>query len=229
MIHVALVNRSTVVKNNDCRALAVALTEQAKHLGVAGYDVVADCVYTEAPGSAGRWQLVILDDSDQADALGYHETTVTNQPIGKVFARTDRDAGLNWTVTASHEFVEMLVDPWALLAVDLGGGDWVAWEACDPCEADVYGYRIGTVLVSDFVTPAWFVPGPPGPYDWKRHIRRPLSLLPGGYAAVQQRGVWTQKVAREASPDGVSRVVHARRIERRRRRGAHMLNDRGAA
>jgi hypothetical protein len=218
VIEVALVNRSTVVHDADLDRLASALTTQAGHLAQAGYDVIATVTHPAKPAKTA-WQLVILDDSDQADALGYHETTKAGQPLGKVFVRTVTDAGLSWTVTASHELVEMLVDPWALLGVDLGGGTWVAWEACDPVEADRYGYLIDGILVSDFITPAWFVPGSPGPYDWTKHCRRPLSLLPGGYVAVQRNGEWTQQVAREASPDGVSRVEFAQRINRRGRAG----------
>lgn len=215
MIHVALINLSSVATDNELDALADALTTQIKQLGHAGYPIVADVhhYYRRAPAYA--WQLLILDDSDQADALGYHYTTPTGQPVGRVFARTVTDAGLSWTVTASHELVEMLVDPWASLAVDLGGGTWVAWEACDPVEADAYGYQIAGVDVSDFITPAWFTPGAPGPYDWTGRCPRPLTLLPGGYVAVQRNGQWTQQVAREASPDGRSRVEFAHRIDRR--------------
>jgi len=50
---------------------------------------------------------VILDDSDQAGALGYHDLTSDGLPIGKVFAASDLKAGTSWTVTASHELLEM--------------------------------------------------------------------------------------------------------------------------
>lgn len=220
MIHVALVDHSTAIDGADLDGLASALTVQAGHLAAAGYPIAAAVTHYKRNPPADAWQLVILDDSDQADALGYHETTEAGQPLGKVFARTVLNAGLSWTVTASHELIEMLVDPWAVLGVDLGYGEWVAWEACDPVEADALGYRIGDVLVSDFITPAWFVPGAPGPYDWKGHCPAPLTLLPGGYVAVQRNGEWSQVVAREPSPDGVSRVEMAQRIDRRTRREA---------
>jgi hypothetical protein len=216
MIHVALVNHSRLVTDDQLDALAAALTTQAGHLGLAGYDVVAECRRYNATPPKTAWQLVILDDADMADALGYHETTPAGQPLGKVFARTVADAGLSWTVTASHEWVEMLVDANALLGADLGNGTWVAFEVADPVEADVYGYTIDGVKVSDFVTPAWFVPDAPGPYDWTKHCKRPLTLLPGGYVAVQRNGQWTQQTAQRPSPDGVSRVEFARRINRRR-------------
>lgn len=217
MTHVALVNASTVVDDTDLEPVAAALTIQASQLGLAGYDVVADCAayhrHHQPPTDA--WQLIIVDDPDQVDALGYHTVTDTGQPVATVFARLAIDNGLAWTVTASHEFVEMLVDQTAELGWDAGGGTWIAWEACDPVEADAYGYRINGVLVSDFITPAWFDLGATGPYDWTRHIRRPRQLLPGGYIAVQRRGQWGQQIHRQPSPDGVSRVEFARRINRR--------------
>lgn len=221
MPHVALVNHSTVVADADFGRLASSLTKQVGHLARAGYDVFAD-VKHYAPGHepADAWQLIVADDTDQADALGYHETTAAGAPVGWVFAKTVQDAGLSWTVTASHELVEMVIDPWALLGVDLGNGTWVAWEACDPVEADAYGYRIDGVLVSDFISPAWFDPGSTGPYDWTQHCHGPLTLLPGGYVAVQRHGHWVQQTARRPSPDGISRVEFARRIERRARRFA---------
>jgi hypothetical protein len=222
VIHVALVDHSTLIDGADLDGLAAALTTQARHLNQAGYPIAATVTHYRRNPPANAWQLVILDDSDQADALGYHETTPTGQPLGKVFARTVQDAGLSWTVTASHELVEMLVDPWAVLGVDLGNGDWVAWEAADPVEADAYGYLIGDVLVSDFITPAWFTPGAPGPYDWTHSCPAPLTLLPGGYVAVQRNGQWSQVVAREGSPDGVSRVEMAHRIDRRTGRAASL-------
>ena len=42
-----------------------------------------------APPPDGTWWLAILDDSDQAGALGYHDLTPDGLPIGKVF-RQDR-------------------------------------------------------------------------------------------------------------------------------------------
>jgi hypothetical protein len=214
--HVALVNHSTVVHGTDVTLLADALTQQVEHLAQAGYDIYADVLHY-APGHEplDAWRLYIVDDTDQADALGYHETTPTGQPVGYTFARTVTDAGLSWTVTSSHELVEMLIDPTATLGVDLGNGTWVAWEGCDPVEADAYGYKIDGIAVSDFITPAWFDRNAKGPYDWTRRCHRPLTLLPGGYVAVQRHGQWIQQTHRQPSPDGVSRVEFARRINRR--------------
>ena len=36
---------------------------------------------------------MILDDSDQANALGYHELSKTGTPLGKVFVRSVQQSG----------------------------------------------------------------------------------------------------------------------------------------
>ena len=53
-----------------------------------------------------------MDDPDQAGALGYHEMSSRGTPLGKVFAGLDMRLGTSWTVTLSHELLEMLADPW---------------------------------------------------------------------------------------------------------------------
>jgi hypothetical protein len=42
--------------------------------------------------------------------VGYHDLTNEGLPLGKVFAGSDMVNGYNWTVTASHELLEMLID-----------------------------------------------------------------------------------------------------------------------
>ena len=111
------------------------------------------------PAPAGTWWLVILDDSDQAGALGYHDLTPDGLPIGKIFAASDLKAGDSWSVTASHELLEMLADPNINLTVFVQDADTTgtlyAYEVCDACEDDSFGYKINSnVLVSDFVYPA---------------------------------------------------------------------------
>ena len=51
----------------------------------------------QPPG--GVWWLVILDNSDQAGALGYHDLTPDSLPLGKVFASTDQTI---WVTVDGH-------------------------------------------------------------------------------------------------------------------------------
>jgi hypothetical protein len=134
---------------------------------------------------------VILDDSDQAGALGYHDLTPDGLPIGKIFAASDLKAGTSWSVTASHELLEMLADPNINLTVFVQdantSGTLYAYEVCDACEDDSFGYQINNVLVSDFVYPAWFenlrAEGSTQ-FDRMNQIQNPLQLLTNGYIGV---------------------------------------------
>ena len=106
------------------------------------------------------WQFIVADTCDQAGAAGYHETTSAGAPIGYAFAKTTLDARMHPSVTISHELVEMAGDPhidqscqWS----DNPNPQFDARELCDPVEDDSLGYEKTGVLVSDFVTPAYFV------------------------------------------------------------------------
>jgi hypothetical protein len=89
----------------------------------------------------------------------FHDLTAAGQPLGQVFARTTLDEGGLWTVTFSHEMLEMLADPNInLCAFDEDARRLYAYEVCDAVEADALGYEIDGVTVSDFVLDSWFEP-----------------------------------------------------------------------
>jgi hypothetical protein len=176
--------------------------------------------------SANAWWLVILDNSDLATALGYHDLTNEGLPLGKVFAGSDIRMGYQWTVTASHELLEMLVDPYISLAAfiqpDANTSTLYAYEVADACESDDRGYNIDGVLVSDFVFPTWFQTSrAPGSvqFDFCKHIQAPLQLLPGGYIGVFNLASstgWHQITAEEGRFKYEMRPHLGSRRERRR-------------
>jgi hypothetical protein len=225
VITIAIVNKSTVVADAEMPAVVAALQKQIEeHFWPAwGLDAELELVTSpervEGPHDGAPyenpnrstpldptwWQLVILDDSDQADALGYHQTTPAGMPQGLVFARTTMQDGGQWTVTASHELLEMLADPEINLSVfvqdsNATTGKLYAYEVCDAVENVTYA--IDGVMVSDFVLPSYFEPGtigatPAAPFDFLKQLTMPLpALLPGGYLSVFQVGAqsqgWTQ-------------------------------------
>jgi hypothetical protein len=174
----------------------------------------------------------MLDDSDQAGALGYHDLTDDGMPLGKVFAGTDLKFGSEWTVTASHELLEMLADPNINLTVfiqrDDSSGRLYAYEVCDACEADALGYKINNVLVSDFVFPSWFedfrVPNSTQ-FDFGSHLTKPLELAGGGYIGIfdiTSGNGWTQLTAQRIKHMSVRGDVGTRRERRRTIRGLWM-------
>ncbi|HXP45295.1 MAG TPA: hypothetical protein VN833_33940 [Candidatus Acidoferrales bacterium] len=78
---------------------------------VGGTDAQLTIVRKGTKPSYGSWWIVLLNDSDQANALGYHDLATEGLPVGKVFAVSDLNAGTSSTVTASHELLELLGDP----------------------------------------------------------------------------------------------------------------------
>lgn len=201
---IAIINESGVPSAADVAALAEALQVQVTRdfAPIWGRDAMIAVVGPGKSPPKGSWWLALLDDADQAGALGYHEQTSGGQPIGKVFCRTTKAIGGNWTVTASHELLEMLGDPYVNLCADVSGDSGMeiyAYEDCDACEDDQFGYEIGGVRVSDFVTPEWFNPASPKGtrLDFKGHIDTPLQLLPGGYIGIRTSRGWSQ-----LTPDG---------------------------
>jgi hypothetical protein len=177
----------------------------------------------QAP-AAGTWWVVFLDNSDQANALAYHDLTNEGLPISKIFVKTIQADGASVSVGATHEICEMAVDPWLNGAYQDPQGIFWAGEICDPVEDDQYGYQIGNILVTDFVTPNWFAhQGAQGSIDLKGHANAPFQVLTGGYAQKfdPQQG-WQQVTGSKAMH--MKRVAHAAPGSRRERRARQWKN-----
>lgn len=171
---------------------------------------------------ADSWWLVVLDSSDQAVSLGYHDLTPAGLPLGKVFALNDKRYDTSVSVAASHELLEMLGDPGinmtASVADDAGSMKFYAYEACDACDGDSYGYEIRGVLVTDFVLPTWFGGVEPTQCDFCGHLKEPLTVLPGAYLTMWSPATgWTQTTGSDGGrPTVRSRPPVGSRRERRR-------------
>lgn len=190
MIRVSIVNRSTVLSDAEIgKRLPSFQTQVGRDFHrYWGIGATLDFVGKTVNPPKNHWQLIVADDSDQAGALGYHELTSDGMPLGFVFAKTDMNYGYNWTITLSHELLEMLADPNInLTAFDDSASRMYAYEVCDACEADEFGYQINGVWVSDFVFPGWFEPNFVGEnerFDYMKKIKNPFQLLSGGYIGV---------------------------------------------
>jgi hypothetical protein len=197
----AVENKSTVLTDKEVRAALPALQQQINYDFMPYWNSGARLVWVQK-GSVpprGSWVLSILDDSDQAGDLGYHDVTADNTPLLKLFAKTDIESGASWTVTASHEILEAIADPWVNAAWQTSNTEFYALEVGDPVEADKLGYKIGNVLVSDFILPAWYVKGlKVAKYDFAGHLKRPLQIATGGYASIFTSGKgWKEKQMRK--------------------------------
>jgi len=226
-IQISVINESTVLADADVVPVVAALQKQVTNdFGpVWATDAELTIVPKGDQPQAGSWWLVLLDDSDQANALGYHDLTTEGLPIGKVFAASDLKAGTSWTVTASHELLEMLGDPNINLTVFVQKSDTAgvlyAYEVCDACEDDSLGYQIDNILVSDFVYPTWFedfrAEGSTQ-FDRIKKIQTPFQLLVNGYIGtfnVTAGSGWQQKTAEARSTNLLHRGAVGTRRERR--------------
>jgi hypothetical protein len=237
-VSIAVINESTVVTDAQVQPWVPALQSQVTDHFAPVWGVGADLAFVPKtqPPAADAWQLVILDDSDQAGALGYHDLTSAGLPLAKIFAKSDQQAGSSISVTCSHELLEMLGDPMidttVLFQDNQGNVAAFAFEACDACEADTYGYQVNGVLVSDFAYPSWFdqrpnpAGVPAGALDYGQHLTEALTqanpaaaILPGGYIGMwTPNGGWTQVTGQDRLSDPFAIPQRGSRRERRTRR-----------
>lgn len=202
---VAITNESTVLTDAEVKNAMLAFANAVHyHFRPFWNETCTLAFYAPDAVPSYAWHMAILDDSDQAGALGYHDMTSAGLPLAKIFAKTDKLYGYSWTVTLTHELFEMLADPWISTAVQTSNTQFYALEVGDPVEADALGtlFRGGdgqkNILISDFITPNWFIPGTPGPYDYLNHCTAPLQVKSGGYVSIFTSGHgWSQSQMQE--------------------------------
>lgn len=192
MVNVAIVNSSTVLTDAQVQAIVPALQQQVTRDFAPFWHRDAKLTFYSNTNvgniPASFWWIVVLDTSDVAQALGYHTLTSAGLPMGKVFAKTAMDNNLSWTVTASHELLEVLANPNVDLYTFVQSSDMAGvlypLETGDPVEADAIGYTINGFLLSNFVTPAWFQgwrSAGSARFDFGNKLTQPLQLASGGY------------------------------------------------
>jgi hypothetical protein len=229
MPKIAVINESTAVADGDLQAMLPAFDQQWNRdlKEIWGVDAASFAFVPRGhvPG-AGTWWVVLLDDSDQACALAYHDLTNDGLPMSKVLLRSVLDDEASISVAASHEICEMAVDPWLNSAYQDATGVFWAGEVCDPVDDDQYGYKIGDVLVTDFVTPNWFGHlSAQCRMDQQNHADTPFLILSGGYAQHFQAGKgWVQVTGAKAMRSARGRTAAAgSRRERRARQATEPL------
>jgi hypothetical protein len=223
---ISVINESTSIADSDVQGMLAAFTQQWNQdlRPVWGVDPATfTMVASGQTPQSGTWWLVFFDDSDQAGALAYHDLTNDGLPISKVFVKTILNANSSVSVGATHELCEMAVDPWLNSAYQDPQGVFWAGEVCDPVESDQYGYMIGTVLVTDFVTPNWFAHQHAQPVmDRQGQARSAFEVLSGGYAQKfdpqqgwqQVNGSRMEHSARKQAEVGSRRERRSRRTEK---------------
>ncbi len=136
--------------------------------------------------------IYLWDDVNVDNALGFHDKNNRGIPFGFVFTKFSQQMGENWTVTLSHEALELIADPNVNLLVmgphpsSLNTTVFHWYEMCDAVQTETY--KIDSVEVSNFVLPLYFTPAaePGSRNDFlARHYNgqtlRSFGVNPGGY------------------------------------------------
>lgn len=199
---VGFVNRASSIKYDEFRNVVTALNHQARHEFGPCWSFKASAValpknFVESLDKVDA--VIYIEDKPKKNdgTLGYHDRRASGMPFGVVYHDISDRLGEPWSVTASHELCELILNPWA------GSFEWgphpetgryvFHWrEACDAVQAHPYTIKNkngSRVEVSNFVLPLYFTieseaPGP-GRYkanDWLETKRlKSFGLLSGGY------------------------------------------------
>ena len=148
----------------------------------------------------GKWAMVFLDDADQPGALAYHDLTPDGLPLSKVFVKTTLANHDLVSVSASHELVEMLVEPAInLLCTGPDPKTVYAYESADPVEE--LSYLVKGIAMTDFVYPSYFEgfrKQGTVQFDRLKNVNKPFQILSGGYQIIFKNGKWSQIFGSEA-------------------------------
>ena len=180
--HLALVSESEHINPSQLNRVAAALQKQAiRDFGpLWQVNATVDAFDRLADVPVGYWPLIVLDEVE--GAAGYHHDE-NGQPFS-VIEYSD-----SWSLTASHEMLEMLADPFGSRLIpgrspkaDQGLVEFLV-EVADPSEAAEFGYTVNGLLVSDFFTQRFYDPVAANGvrYSFGGHIQEPRQVLPGGY------------------------------------------------
>jgi hypothetical protein len=129
----------------------------------------------------GYWPIIIRDD------IGFNAAGIHLDKDGQPFSLVKFEAG--WSLTASHEILEMLADPFGdrliagpSLKAKQGRVEYLV-EVCDPPEDIAFAYTVNGITVSDFYTPSFFDPvfAAGVRYSFTGAVKRPRQVLKGGY------------------------------------------------
>jgi hypothetical protein len=193
VIQVGLVDKTGKLDSKLVQAAAAALNLQVMRDLSPVWNVQATVRFLPDPNTipVGVWPVFLVAKLPPGEG-GVH-LDKKNQPYSLVIGTPD---SADWTIDASHETLEMLVDPagnrlQTSRAIEVvkagvqdapGEFDYLV-EACDPCEAANYAYSIDGIAVSDFITPHFYDPvaNVGTLYSFAGHIQRPRQVLPGGY------------------------------------------------
>ncbi|MBP8103000.1 MAG: hypothetical protein KAY79_02135 [Nitrospira sp.] len=182
-IKISIVPRCNQLSLAEAAAGAAAIQQQVIDHFAPVWKISAVVTALERP-EVGYVPVFVIDNITVPGLTGYH-TVDDGSPYAVV------QYGATWTLAASHECLEMILDPSADRRVSAPlpsqtpkTVDFIL-EVCDPCQSKDCAYLIGRFLVSDFYTPNYFDSNAtPGIYySYNRKLIMPKEVQPGGTLA----------------------------------------------
>ena len=189
-IRVGVIDKTGAIDPQELAAVATALNLQVSRDFSPIWQVSA--TVSALPGAShappGVWPIFVVNNLPPTEG-GVH-LTKRHQPYALV------ETGPSWSLSASHECLEMLADPsgsrlYASSAIAVEGNNIVdapgkfeyLVEVCDPSENVPFSYLVDGVVVSDFYTPHFFDPTAASGvrYSFTGSLTRPRQVLKGGY------------------------------------------------
>ncbi len=172
---IAIVNRTKSVSDTTLQGVMAAVAQQVHNEFKAkwGYDATFKFVGKSQSTSSSDWNVYV------DDRKGDYHTVSRGVPVG--YCHVNGVSVDYWTNTISHEVLELRADPFVNTTYTRPDGTTGYVEVCDACETNDQGYRINTILMSDFVYPSWFKANGTSPYDYRGLITAPFQVLSGGY------------------------------------------------
>lgn len=189
---VAIVPNGVEILASELTKVASALSKQVGRdfAPIWGAEATVDGFARLEDVPTDYWPIMIMKKVQ--GAAGYH-----SDKNGQPYAVVEYDQ--DWSLTASHECLEMLADPFGsrvkagnMLAQATTAGashhrvNYLV-EVCDPCESGKFAYQVNGVLVSDFITPNFYDPVRASGvrYSFTDAINAPCTVLDDGYISWQ--------------------------------------------
>ena len=196
-IHLALVVEAPQVSARAVMEVAAALQRQlSRDVGpIWEVNATIDAFVSLEHVPPGYWPILVSDNIPGVEDIGMH-LDQDGQPFALV------EVSPSWSLTASHEVIEMVTDPWGNRTVP-GGSPMqgqglvdILVEVCDPVGGPGCAYTVNGYLVSDFVTPNYYDPIPAAGvrYSFTGAVDGPRLVQEGGYLSWRDpaTGEWWQ-------------------------------------
>ena len=198
---VAIVPHDAPVTSSELALVASAIQIQVvRDLGPA-WGIQATCsAFPSLDDVPAGYAIVFVAANANGQAGLHFRPTHPGEPP---FALVTYAPDLQWSTAASHEVLELLIDPLGNRFANgphlLQPGVDVAYlaEVCDPVQDVSLAYQVDhqhPVLVSDFCLPSFYAAGSQSTaYSFRRSVLAPFTVAEGGYLSWREGdGRWFQ-------------------------------------